>query len=43
MTPASTPESNGALEAKATPRHKGRATRKTTSPAMRSRVGVEAD
>ena len=35
--PATTPETNGALDASATPRHNGSATKVTTRPAARSR------
>jgi hypothetical protein len=38
--PAKMPEKRGALEARATPRHSGSATRKTTVPASRSRDAV---
>ena len=38
--PASTPENNGAPDASATPRHKGRATENTIKPAVRSRGRV---
>jgi hypothetical protein len=34
--PAKSPEAKGAFEARATPRHKGRATRKTTNPEIKS-------
>ncbi len=36
-TPAKIPDNNGAPDANATPRHKGRATKKTTRPAITSR------
>src|SRR5690606_21531585 len=39
--PASTPENKGALEARAMPRHNGRATRMTTTPERRSAGSVE--
>jgi hypothetical protein len=42
MMPANTPDTNGAPEANATPKHNGSATRKTTKPAVRSR-GSETD
>ena len=37
MTPEMSPESNGAPDARAIPRHRGMATRNTTTPAVRSR------
>ena len=37
ITPEMSPESNGAPDARAIPRHSGMATRKTTTPAVRSR------
>lgn len=36
MTPAIIPENKGAPEANAIPKHKGRATKKTTKPAAKS-------
>jgi len=41
--PATRPENNGALDARATPRHSGRATKNTTTPAIRSRITVVAN
>ena len=41
--PASNPENSGALDANATPKHRGNATRNTTNPAVRSRGRVVAD
>src|SRR5690606_503504 len=41
--PAMRPAMGGALDASATPRQSGRATRKTTRPAMRSLGSVEVD
>jgi hypothetical protein len=41
--PASKPENSGAVEAKATPMQSGRATRKTTNPAARSRERVDTE
>src|SRR5262249_15050691 len=41
--PATTPESNGALDASATPRHNGSATRDTIRPAARSRDTITGE
>ncbi|MGH8549527.1 MAG: hypothetical protein ACRERU_13195, partial [Methylococcales bacterium] len=38
--PDGPPENNGALDANATPKHKGSVTRNTTKPAVRSRDTV---
>jgi hypothetical protein len=38
MIPERMPENRGALEARAMPRHRGRATRNTTNPEERSLV-----
>jgi hypothetical protein len=41
ITPETIPENNGAPEAKAIPKHKGNATKKTTNPAARSPLTLE--
>src|SRR5687768_2138314 len=41
--PASTPANSGAPEANATPKHNGKATKKTTKPAVKSRGNVAGE
>ena len=41
ITPEIIPENNGAPEANAIPKHKGKATKKTTKPAARSPLTLE--